>query len=342
MLEIDDDRCEKGRVENKAQDLLNYNQVCCEFLRELRGDLSQRDLSKKLGYSYNQVGKWEAGFKQFKWSDFFHLCKVLKIPWEEYFRNFIWTFQGEFNPISTVAELSRQLVDQNKELKINSQHILKKWLSGERDPDFADVLEIIDIVPSMLLSFVSLFIDGQNLQSLQGRFKDFQMSINLVHEEPLCVFINAALQLKEYKELAAHSDLILADHCGTSEDNLRRVLGLMTWNQLIKFDGRKYYPSPLDFSFSGLRLAKLRSLTKYVTYLAAEKYSVEPRGEATSLNNPCVSSVRVNALSSEAAHKVMGLVSSFHHLVSQVVREDQDKPKDNVQVILIHSFHSKV
>ncbi len=55
------------------------------FLVSLRGRQSARALSQKLGYSSNQISRWESGHSRFSWSDFLDLCERLELPLQEAF-----------------------------------------------------------------------------------------------------------------------------------------------------------------------------------------------------------------------------------------------------------------
>lgn len=339
---IDVDFIEPSR-KKPAEDKLNYSHLAIEILKSLRGDLSQRDLSSRLGFSFNQVGKWESGVTQIKWEDFIHVCEILQLPIEQHFRKLFWTFEGEFNPSHALTVFTEN-INLNLQKKKKYQLMFKKWAVGDIHPDLAEVLEIIDLAPSILVAFLSPFIDCSKITSLTARYAQYSTQLELVAQDPLCVFVNAALQLKEYQSLLKHDDYILAYHATCSVAHLQRVLRLMTTYGIISFDGKKYLPNAFDFSFSAVPDIKLRGLTKYVTDLASTRYTTQPvRGTPGALErNPSVSSVRVNALSKEAAKKVMDLVHDFHTKVTQVVQEDKGQNKNNVQVVLIHSFASTV
>ena len=88
---------------------LNYQQLAEQIVRHLRGDITQRQLSANLGFTFNQVGKWESGATQIKWDDFLYLCKILEVPIEKYFRNTFWMIDTEFNALSTIISLDNNL-----------------------------------------------------------------------------------------------------------------------------------------------------------------------------------------------------------------------------------------
>ncbi len=322
---------------------VDYHACVGEFLRELRGVRTQRELSQLLGFSFNQVGKWESGVTHFKWRDLFGLCEALKVPFEQYFREQFWSFSGEFRPSLTAEEIWTQLqglgapwvpggsISQDV---LRQRKTLKRWASMEQGPDLVEVFQVLDKVPSMLVSFVSYFVDVEKMPSLAPAYEQFVRAMDLVGRQPLCVFVNAALQLSSYRSLSRHCDEVLAQAIGCSQKEARSTLMLMQSHGLIFFDGKKFHPSVFDFSFSAVRKRKLRILTKFSTQMAADRYPLEPLTK----KSPSTSSVRVNALSQKAAGEIMGLVSQFHHQVAQVVERDRGFNKEVVQVVLVHSF----
>lgn len=319
----------------------NYRACATEVIRLLRGDLSQRELSERLGYTFNQIGKWESGVTQIKWDDFILLCEKMNVPFESFFRQKFWMFAGEFSPAQALLELSKNLkLSPHQEKKY--KHKLRAWETEKQTPDLAEVLEIIDLVPSMLIIFLEGIVDCEKVETLQNKYQTFMLCLELVNHDPICVYLNSALQIEAYKKLEYHDDEILAYHATCSVEHLKHLLARMLVLNIITFDGKKYLPCPFDFSFSGHRTAKLRSLTKYSTDLASQRYTLTPAlpPRPGVERNPSVSSVRVNAMSEEAATKMLDLVSEFHNRVAQIVTEDRDKPKNNVQLVIIHSFSS--
>lgn len=341
MIDID---FGSNRTKILEDEKLNYSQLAIEVVKMLRANLSQRQLSARLGFSFNQVGKWESGATQIKWDDFIHICEALNLPIESHFRKTFWTFEGEFDP-SHALKVFTENIKLNLQKKKKYQTKLRKWASKDIHLDLAEIFEIIDLAPSVLIAFLSPFIDCSKIPSLNSRFVQYLTQVELIFQDPLCAFVNAALQLKEYQSLAQHDDATLAYHSTCSVEHLRRVLRLMMTYGIIYFDGKKYFPNSFDFSFSAVPDVKLRGLTKYTTDLASNRYSLDPLVKTNgvgALRNPSVSSVRVNALSKEAAKRVMDLVSEFHSKVGRVVQDDAGQIKNNVQVILIHSFASTV
>lgn len=319
----------------------DYDFLVREIIIALRGDLSQRSLSKKLGFTFNQVGKWESGFTHVKWDDFLNLCLQLNLPVENSFRLLFFGNYEKFSVTSSLLGLDKFLgLSSNLDYSENKE--LKKWISGTVVPHFSSVLRALDTRPSVLIGWLSFFLDVSKVTSLKKSYGEFLLRIDTVLSEPNCVYVNAALQLRFYKDLESHDEVLLASHAACSVSELRKTLILMKNQGIISFDGRKYIACPFDFSFSSLPMLKLRSLIKHTTDLAAKRYSLIPaKVNPIKTPNLSVSSVRVTAMSATASRKAGDLIAKFHNEMANIVKEDH-LPKDNVQICIVHSFASNI
>ncbi len=318
---------------------LDYQCLAREVIRALRGSLRQRELSEKLGYTFNQVGKWESGATQIKWDDFLRLGNTAGTDMEKFFRYSFWIKDLEFNAYTSLKSLESAIgLHAIKDPSI--QLIRRKWLKGAAMPDLADVLKLMGTQLPVLLGWLSLFIDCKTLPTLRGTYAAFLQSLDSIFSRPHIAYVNAALQLEVYKDLSFHDENLLAEHSACSVSELREALKTLISYGLITYDGKIYHPCPFDFSFAGLRHPKLRGLTKISTDLVARRYPLQPiQIDSQKVQNACRSSVRVKALSKGASQQIAELIAKFHNEVGEVVRGDHG-PKTNVQVILIHSFTS--
>jgi transcriptional regulator with XRE-family HTH domain len=320
---------------------LDYQILSQEIVRYLRGKINQRVFSKKLGYSFNQVGKWESGVTQIKWHDFLILADFLKLPIEKSFRMLFSSATEKFNYKNSLTILDRHLVLRSNVDYPEHKHVIK-WIKGTSQPHFASILQALDTRPSMLMGWLSYFADCRQVPCLLEKQDLFMARIEAVLKDPNCVYVNSALHLRPYYELKEHDENLLAQHAACTIDQLRKTLKSMLDAKIIRFDGKKYLPCPFDFSFSALPLAKLRPLTKYTTQLAADAYPSVPVQIDTDITKTLsLSSVRVVAMSPSASRRVGDLITQFHNQMAEIVKEDH-LPKENVQILILHSFASNL
>lgn len=310
-----------------------------EIVKALRGDLTQRELSLRLGYTFNQVGKWESFATQVSWDDFIKLAENLEKPLEAPFRSFFWAFSGEFNSKNIINFLLSDHSSVHAAI-LWTPSAIRRLRSGEAQLMLADALQVIGVQRPLLFGWLRHFVDPMKLPEVSADYADFLRQIEIVGSDPLCVYVQAAIGLDVYQRLERHDDGLLARHSTCSISDLRKVLKTLVENRIIYFDGLKYKPLGPAFSFGGLKSLKLRSLTQYTTTLTANRYSAVPM--ANTLNdwiNPSVSSVRVSPMSVEASQKVLDLVDHFYRNVAEIVANDTG-PKENLQIFLMHFYPS--
>lgn len=320
---------------------INSQSTSQEIIKYLRGSLSQRELSTKLGFSFNQVGKWESGFTQIKWNQFVDLCNFYGISFEEKFRYAFYTINthAEFNTPNAIKAILHRLNLKQSENHFNLS--IKNWLNQKTIPDLAEVIQLLSFNPPDLFCWLDLFIDCCQIPSLQIAFEKYLKNIDLVFSNPVSIYIVEALQLQEYLLAPTHDPILLSEHATCTTQQLSQSLSQLLELNLISFDGKKYYSNSHRISFAGVRNPKIRSLTQYTTQLTAERYSLQPVEKMSKKYNPSQSSVRVNAMSAEAAQKVLELIVKFHTDVEEIKKND-NAPKTNVQIILVHSFASNI
>ncbi|MCB9026344.1 MAG: helix-turn-helix transcriptional regulator [Bdellovibrionaceae bacterium] len=317
----------------------NYPLLSQEILTFLRAKKSQRELSQLLGYSYNQVGKWESGATKLKWTDFLKLCETLNIPMQVHMSNYL----GKNTEKIDLKKMAYHLLNSHGLLDLNNKRIcnkLHKWTQAKTPFYFADFLELLDSNPSSLFAWLMFFVDGSQLPTIKKSFEHFQTCMDAVADDPILIYVNAALHLQSYQDLLEHNEILLAQHACVQVAQLREALSVLRSLGIIFYDGKKYYPCPFDFSFSNLRHKNLRKFHKYSTLLAGLGYPLAPTPLEKYKNaNASVSSIRVNAISESAAEKISVLVNKFHNEAADVISNDTE-PKQNVQIIVFHSFAS--
>ncbi|MCB0341258.1 MAG: helix-turn-helix transcriptional regulator [Pseudobdellovibrionaceae bacterium] len=321
--------------------LRDYYKICREVLRLLRGELSQRQLSEKLGYTFNQVGKWESGVTQIKWEDFIQINHALGLPVDERLQVFFGNGHGPHTSQNVKRLFSNWLALDSIDSDV-IRNKLKKWKASPESLDLAEALMAMDSRPAMLFGFLSHFVNCAEIEILRQDFENFEKEMNLLSAEPLVGFINEALLVEDYRRLPEHDDEVLAFHASCTVDELKPLLEKLVQMGVVGFDGHKYFSSPTSFSFSTLSNKSLRKFNKFTFEWVAKKYPLE----ILSKNRPGVynvsgTSTRVVAISRNASEEIDRLVSQFHNAVGEVVKNDS-QPKENVQIISLANVVSTV
>lgn len=308
-----------------------------QFLKDIRGELSQRELSQMLGYSFNQVGKWETGATQIKWNDFLEIVTVLGYPVNEQLKTYIGNYQGNYDD----KEFFEHLTFFYGLNSIENPYLYElglKWQKKLGSPDLAEVFAVFDARASMLIGFLSNYIDCSQFELVAEKYQLFLKQLDILSADPNAGFVNEALQLEDYKNLEVHDEDLLARHSGCSVLALRKTLKTQLEIGTIYFDGKKYYSSGFEYSFSNLNNEKVRTFNKYTFEFIARKYPIRHEEKVPGpIYNSSVSSSRVIAMSPKAALNVDKLISQFHNDVGEIVKHDSDE-KTNVQVITVASL----
>lgn len=314
-----------------------YFDLGIEVIRQLRGELSQRELSRRLGYSFNQVGKWDSGATQIKFADFLQIAAAMGIPVEEKMRGFFYTFQSDFNEENCLRAMSGVLgLSMQEESPAVSR--LQEWLKGSLKPDLWEVLELLDLRPSLLVGWLSEFVDCGKIEPIRPIYETFLSVIESLRRYPVSGLIVAAIQLQAYQDLERHDDFLLARHSACSVQELREALQYLLSAGAIGFDGKKFFNHPVQYGFSGLQSSGLRGMTKFAIDLASKRYSLTP-AKVDPNTNVGQSAFRSVALSREGSFRARELILKFHSEMAELVEQDKGQ-KCNVQVIMALSFPS--
>jgi transcriptional regulator with XRE-family HTH domain len=308
--------------DNKTQITLqpiDYNLLAAEITQNLRGEMNQRELSKRLDFSFNQVGKWESQVTQIKWSDFLHLAKVLNIPIEKYFREyFFWSLDEEFSATTSIRALMQYVNIAHTDWH-RAKSLLEKWLNGTSMPDFSEVLMMMNTNSLVLIGWLSKFIDCSKIVSLEPLYKSTVAALDAVLSSPVCSIVNAALHLQSYKNLEVHDESLLINESGCTRKEVRESLALLLQTGAVSLSNKKYHSHFSQLSFI--------------------RHPVMGPKEHTA--NPSISSTRIAPMSSEASKKVLDLMVKFHNDVTTVIKEDTGI-KDHVRLMVLHNFVSNI
>ena len=228
-----------------------YSQLSREILQQLRGGESQLQVSRRLGYSYNQVGKWESGHTCFYWQDFVHLCQIQKIDWQSSLREIfmicsdvdldqtpIIQILRDFYGYRDVSELARHMS--------KSLSSARRLLTDQVKVDFADVLSLLGQRPLQLLIWLEKFLEVSKLHSLQAKLQYRQLIYQGLLKFPWAPEVNAALQLEGYRELPSHSSEWLANKTKLSLSHVEIAVRELESTGHILWQENKYLSSLLS------------------------------------------------------------------------------------------------
>lgn len=316
-----------------------YTNLSREILLSLRGERSQSELSEMLGFSFNQVGKWETGATAFHWEDFVRLCEALAIPWKEQFEsvfsfhsgmkleeNSVFDILSRFFGHASVREMATRL---NK-----SRSSISRLLHDQVKIDFADVLRLMDQRPYVLSTWLSKFLDIKKLPSFREQAESEAQMFRGLQTVPWALLVNSALGIQTYLEAETHSAEFLAEKTGLTTEQVSLALAKLVEAGVIEYRDGKYKGLIREMTY--LRVPEMRPLTRFLNQSISDAFRVTPV-KTPNIANPSISSTRVYPMSSAAGKQIADILVRFHHEISEVVKQDQG-PKDHVRAIVIHSL----
>lgn len=316
-----------------------YERLSIEVLIALRGKLQQKELSKNLGFTFNQVGKWESGVTNINWRDFKSVCFTSKIPIDTIIREqFIWSSSPKdiYENKSIVAILMSFFgYDKLNDIAADfhkSKPVFSRWLNSKIEPSLAEVLQIIDLKPFLLVHWLRSVL-GKDLELLRQKIEFEKTVLSGLLSHPVAALVNACLHLEEYKLMKEHSSAWMANKISEPKDQIENaLLNLVTFG-IIEFKNGKY--KSYFSSLSTYKVSGLRVLTKHLTKKMGMLFdSKQPR--IPNFERPSMSSTSLHPLSNEASLKMVEVIAKFHRDINQIAKEDSGI-KTHVRAIVLHS-----
>lgn len=318
---------------------MNYSQLKREILLSLRGEKTQQELSRELGFSFNQVGKWEADLKILKWSDFAAMILKLDRPLKELLRDLFYLVSEDpadavnvlrclrnFNSFDSIESMAASL----------GRHpsVLKRWLSGTTEPDVEAVFQLMDLRPEVFTGFVTALVPLETVPSLRARMAQFQAEANAL-AEPQTTLVALCLELEEYKKLSRHSDAFISDKTGLSLSTVRRGLQHLEDCGNLHFNGRIYsrkaYVSHWRDKYF---VAKFR---RYWTEKSLQRLSHGTGLPHSRFDRSNLGGFLSVSVSDHAAKQITELLAKLSEELQQIVANDK-RPSDQLRIVVFDSF----
>jgi transcriptional regulator with XRE-family HTH domain len=218
-----------------------------ELLRALRGRRSQRALSQRLGYSFNQVAKWESGHKKILWNEFVDLCTATKTPLAKSLASH-YKYSGESSDASQIISMLIQVNGKStsaigRQLEI-SRHSLSSWLKSKSYPSVHEVLHLLSLYrggkPHVISFVASLVGNSAMLPSIGDVVAQREGQIALAYQHPWLSAAAECLQLRDYRESAKHIPGFISKHLGISIDEEQMALSFLMKIGAITERNRKF------------------------------------------------------------------------------------------------------
>lgn len=312
------------------------------FLISLRADKSQSWMSQRLGYTYNQYGKWESGFKKLNWSDFVEICVLRKVKlYPEIIRIYNISLGNKMllGGYLLTAILDSFFAGDIKEfakfLKA-SESTLKRWLQKKQDVPVEKVFQALSYRPQLFL----LFLYTLQVIKIPEKFeKKLNMYLEIYSTESLFPYISgihAFINTKAYQSAKNHSDANIASQLGLTVLQVKQGMELLLKNQAIKLVNKKYKLNLAGVEQKGIPNSDLIRSIRYWNYKTLCYLEKKAKNEiSSSIRN--LSGYRVVALSKDLSDKVAGKLTETYSDIARMILEDESEP-EVVRVLTLNFF----
>ncbi|MFT5680933.1 MAG: transcriptional regulator with XRE-family HTH domain [Myxococcota bacterium] len=192
--------------------MVDVEQLCRQLVRTLRGDRSQRALSRRLQYTTNIVYLWESGRRWPSAATFFWLAHRTGCAVSSVLEGWIPGEAGaEPWKTESVAALMRRLQGTTPATVIAakmglSRDVVGRWLRGSSEPKLPDLLRFVEVTSARMLDFVALFADPGALPAAAQDWRVLEAARLLARDQPWAPAVLLALELADYQSLPTHRD----------------------------------------------------------------------------------------------------------------------------------------
>ena len=335
-----------GSASSSLPKEIDFASLLTDVLRALRGAQSTRALSQTLGFTFDQVARWEKGRVRLKWSDFVDLCELKKIDLQNlFFHGFgFWS-----NEIDQPKEFVRQLIyytagpiphrEIARRMKL-PKDLIERWLYGRAEITFTDVCRILfTFTQQSFLAWLDQVVGGVELPALSAYSFQAKSEQSLNVAIPYAGAIEGAIRMSPYVAAKRHSSEILAEITSLPLEWIERALPILAQAGRIKLIDGKYSVAPesLIINMQGLSPKEMTRVAKYWTDRALLRLQAPTGVAVNKRRNPNAVAFRVAPMSKQTVMAVTEALLKCHNEISALVDADEG-PFDELRVLVSHHF----
>lgn len=253
-----------------------------ELVRSVRGALSQDQLSRRLGFSFNQVYQWEAGRTRISWADFARLARARKADLAPPLRDRL----GYVGDLGDGAALARHLIgdlsapEAARRIGV-SAYVIRSWRTGRTQVLLGSILALLQRLQNFLPEFVGAIADVALIPSLRRELERRERQRRFFFDFPLGSAALHCLDLTELKAKPAYPDGFLARKLAVGLPEERAMLAEMLSSGVICRVGRHFKVLCRDLETSGDFADALRTRRFWLERLLKMMETLRERPEFT-------------------------------------------------------------
>lgn len=210
-----------------------------EILKTVIGERSSAILSRKMGYTFNQVARWSDHSKKLKWNEFVDICRAVKFPLENVLEDvFGISIRTKADCNKAFIKILLSQTGQKSTVRNTiekSRPTLYRYEKQNSYPDLVGILALIDLKPKLLNKFVETIKMQKSPSEKRKGLSPFSL--------PWLGAVSAAMAQKEHLSLPAHSPEWIADKVKLTIAQVESAVKVMQDNELIARDGSHFKPT---------------------------------------------------------------------------------------------------
>lgn len=191
-----------------------YKKVGSELFRELRGELSQGQLNRKLGTSYNKAARWETGSLQPTWDDLKSVCHILGKDLDQAIQPWLEIKETGSDAHNIVRLLIGRSTIESISLFLEcSESSCRRWLNKKTRVKLSTVLALFDF-KGKLAHFIASLVDIKNINTLYSIYKKQARARSFFAEYPDSSLLLMTLSTEAYLQAKHPTNSFISELTG--------------------------------------------------------------------------------------------------------------------------------
>jgi hypothetical protein len=331
-----------GKVSPTNMSPEEYSAIKIELLKILFNNRSTLEISRLMGYSFDQARRWLNGHKELRWDEFCDLCEVLHFPLRDSLIEIFNVFLSDSDDnYFFIGQLRRKMPGESmrtlhKKLRVHPS-ILKRYFKGEVFPNLEFVFEMINLNSNILGSFLVRLVGPQRITPIHELFEKSQGQIQVAMFYPMAPAIEGLLCTEEYKNLQQHDENWFCNKLGITLNEFQQTWNSMVRNQRVELLAGKYQITYQTINTTGSMTDQINRMADFWTERARLRFMTKDHKPIRNSQIPGVFAYRILPMSKDAAMKAIHIISDAFSNVLALAESDPG-PYQDVRVLVVHNF----
>ncbi|MFK8138958.1 MAG: helix-turn-helix domain-containing protein [Bdellovibrionales bacterium] len=323
--------------------ILEYELIKYSLLKTIRGQRTQMEMSKLLGFGFNQYHKWETGAKSLSLFDFFDLCNALNLPIDEMLR-ILLLFDSESVPEESFFKAAyEKLGPKNKDelsdlLGINKSS-LYRWISGNGIMDLAVFFLWIDQRTQYLKDSIVCLVGLEKSEIILGsRDEDQLQRRHAYFKLPFMPAVQYFFDTTTYDKMEDKSIAEIANKTGLTIEEVSLSIAELLKMDIIRKDGDSYVNQLSTTNLGNINMVESSRMAKYWNQKVLDRYSTPDGVPINTGEKSNMWTFRIIPVPDELEAEIKNRFSICFSEVFELINSS-DLKTDNVKAILFNYFN---